>query len=149
MFERFHRRERRGGYVVVDAQFNRVKVKHPSYVAIHLRDGHSTRRLVEIIQAGEVGEFLTYFPEWREEFEAIQTGLVKLESELADAYERIRGITEQKYFALEAVKTRCSAALFLLRAGKVQNIHEYLYTKLRPDDVLRLLGLRNREETKE
>lgn len=137
------------GYVVVDACFNRVKVKHPGYVAIHhLKDGHSTRRLVEIVQAGEVGEFLSYFPEWREEFEPIQTGLNSLEDELAERYEAIKNTASQKDFALEAVKTRCSGALFMLRAGKVQSIREHL-NKLRPDDVLRILGIKNKEASAE
>jgi len=138
------------GYVVVDANFNRIKVKHPGYVAIHhLRDGHSTRRLVEIVQAGEVGEFLAYFPEWREEFEQIQAGLAALDTELTTAYDKIKHIVSQKDFAHEAVKTRCSAALFLLRAGKVASIAEYLRTKLRPDAVLQLLGMRNVEALSE
>lgn len=60
------------GYVVVDGNFNRVKVKHPGYVAIHhLRDsGASKRRLCEIVLAGEVGEFAAYFPEWSDRLPA-------------------------------------------------------------------------------
>ena len=59
------------GYVVCDANFNRVKVKSPQYVAIaHLKDSveHSQRRLVEIIRSNEGTEFLTYFPEFTDRF---------------------------------------------------------------------------------
>ena len=133
------------GYVVVDVNFNRVKVKHPGYVAIHhLKDGHSTRRLVEIVQAGEVGEFLTYFPEWRSEFEEIQTGLSALDSELCDTYARLQNIPVQKDFALEAVKTRCSAALFAVRAGHVKTMREFLNSQ-QPDRIIKMLGLKNKE----
>lgn len=134
------------GYVVVDGQFNRIKVKHPGYVAIHhLRDGCSRRRLVEIVQAGEVGEFLAYFPEWAQEFNAIQTGLTQLEAELVADYARIQpACPVQKDFAHYALKTRCSAALFLLRAGKIATIGEYL-RRMPPDHLLQMLGLKDKE----
>lgn len=130
------------GYVVVDGAFNRVKVKHPGYVAIHnLKGGHSTRRLVEIIQAGETGEFLAYFPEWRPEFEEIENGLRALESDLAADYARLREIPIQKDFALQAVQTRCSAALFSVHSGKAQSIREFL-NQQQPDTILRLIGVK-------
>ncbi len=133
------------GYVVVDAAFNRVKVKHPGYVAIHhLRDGCSLRRLVELVQAGEVGEFLAYFPEWEVEFTKIREGLDSTITELEETYERIKHIEVQKDFAHYALKTRCSAALFQLRRGTVTSISDYL-KKMRAEDVLQLIGLKNRD----
>lgn len=137
------------GYVVVDGNFNRVKVKHPGYVAIHhLKDGHSTRRLVEIVQSGEVGEFLTYFPEWRSEFEEIQNGLSSVEAQLEADYARLRDIPVQKDFALEAVKTKCSAALFAVRAKKAGSVREFL-NRQQPDAIIRMLGIRERVATEE
>lgn len=130
------------GYVVVDGKFNRIKVKHPGYVAIHhLKDGCSRRRLTEIVQAGEVGEFLSYFPEWTEEFQAIQGGVAALVAELEREYERIKGAATQKDFALEAVNARCSAALFMLRAGKVGSIREFIEKKMRADHLLTAIGM--------
>jgi hypothetical protein len=135
---------RQEGYVVVDGSFNRVKVKHPGYVAIHhLKDGHSTRRLVEIVQSGEVGEFLTYFPEWRSEFEEIQNGLSAVEAQLEADYARLRDIPDQKAFALEAVKTKCSAALFSVRAKKAGSVREFL-NRQQPDAIIRMLGIKDR-----
>ncbi len=52
------------GFVVVDGNFNRIKIKSPRYVALHhLKDGSSPRRVVELWKAGEVSELLSYFPE--------------------------------------------------------------------------------------
>jgi len=131
------------GYVIVDANFQRIKVKHPGYVAIHhLKDGCSRRRLVEIVQAGEVGEFLSYFPEWEKEFTQIQDGIHTLAIALETEYERIKDAPTQKDFALDAVKTKCSAALFMLRAGKVATIREYI-NKMRPDHLLTTIGIRD------
>ena len=57
------------GYVVVDAQYNRVKIKAPHYVAIHRLRGEyfNKKRALEMILIGETSEVLTYFPEWTDE----------------------------------------------------------------------------------
>lgn len=129
------------GYVVVDSAFRRVKIKHPGYVAIHhLKEGASTRRLAEIVQSGEASEFLTYFPEWTEEFNNIQAGLNALRDELELEYGHIKDIVGQKDFALRAVKTRCPAALFAVRAGKAPSIEAYLRS-MAADRLLDLIGL--------
>lgn len=55
------------GYIVVDKNFNRIKVKSPAYVALHhLRDSMSPRRMLEIVRTNESSEFLNYFPEYKE-----------------------------------------------------------------------------------
>ncbi len=115
------------GYVVVDGYFNRNKMKHPGYVAIHhLKDGFGMRRIVEIVRTGEVPEFLTYFPEWAPQFEQVTTALKKFKSALNEAYLQIEDYPNQKDFALEAVKCKCSGALFALRAKKVKTLDEYV-----------------------
>jgi len=133
---------RQEGYVVVDANFNRVKVKHPGYVAIHhLKDGHSTKRLIEIVQAGEVGEFTTYFPEWSDKFANITVAIDELSNSLQGDYDRLHGIPSQKDFAIEAVKTKCSAALFSVRAKKTDSIKSFV-NSMRPEQLMSILGLR-------
>lgn len=53
------------GFIVVDAQFNRVKIKSPRYVALHHMKGEgvTTRRAIDLWQSGEAKELLGYFPE--------------------------------------------------------------------------------------
>jgi len=63
------------GYVVRDADFHRVKVKSPAWIAVHhIKDNGamSYSRAIELIRTNEVGEVLTYFPELEEEFGKIQ-----------------------------------------------------------------------------
>lgn len=58
------------GYVVVDKNYNRCKIKSPEYVKAHyLRTNNqiSKRKLIEIINNGEEEEFLIYCPD----FEAV------------------------------------------------------------------------------
>jgi T4 RnlA family RNA ligase len=53
------------GFVVVDANFNRIKIKSPDYVAMHhLANGLSRENLIHIIRIGEVKEVLNYFPKY-------------------------------------------------------------------------------------
>lgn len=55
------------GYVVCDANFNRVKIKSPEYVLAHhgrTNGNVSTTRLLEIILNNEVDEFLIYANEY-------------------------------------------------------------------------------------
>jgi hypothetical protein len=114
------------GYVVCDAAFNRIKVKGAQYVALtHLKESVSPRRLLDIVRANESDEFLAYFPEWRPAYESVRARFDGLCAELEAAYERIKGIGEQKAFALEAVKTRCPGALFALRAGTFMSVRDY------------------------
>jgi len=51
------------GFVVCDADFNRIKVKSPQYVAwSHVKEGFGPRRILEVITSGESDEFVSYFP---------------------------------------------------------------------------------------
>ena len=72
------------GYVVVDAEFNRIKVKSPQYVALHhMRDTLSPRRMLEVIRANEGDEFLTYFPEFQELYDETKLAYNKLRDYLS------------------------------------------------------------------
>jgi hypothetical protein len=56
------------GYVAVDNNFNRVKIKSPAYVAVHHLKGEggiSISRAIDLIKLGEIEEFLNYFPEFK------------------------------------------------------------------------------------
>lgn len=114
------------GYVVRDADFNRIKVKSPQYVALaHLKDGFSARRLLEIVRANESSEFLAHFPEWTEQYNRVRDAFDVLCGAVEGAYFDIRHIIDRKEFALRAVKCRAASALFSLRDGKVKTAREF------------------------
>ena len=63
------------GYVVVDAQFNRIKVKSPRYVQLHYMAGNgvwSPRRVLEILLANEVSEYVAYFPQFKAKYDIVK-----------------------------------------------------------------------------
>lgn len=133
------------GYVVVDDNFNRVKVKHPGYVALHhMKDslGNSRKSLVKLVVANEGEEFLSYFPEYREEFNTVHQDYLKLIDGLDTQYEIIRGDkpkVNRKDFALEANKLRIPSYLFARLDGKVEDVKTYL-RQLPIDGVMKLIG---------
>lgn len=140
------------GYVIVDDKFNRIKVKHPGYVALHhMRSGFSAKTMVEVIRSGETAEILVHFPEWREPFEEIKAAYDGLVMHLEGAFKVLKDIPEgkegQKVFAAEATKNPCSGVLFGLRKGYYPSVREGLkditidrmMTVLRAEDI-KLVG---------
>ena len=116
------------GYVVVDSDLKRIKVKHPGYVALHhLRgDGYGPRRILDVVRKGEATEVLASFPEWTDDFAVMTARLADLTAHLEVEYARLKDIPLQKAFAAEALKTRLSAALFAVRNGKSPSIRDFL-----------------------
>ena len=98
------------GYVVVDKFYNRVKVKNPVYVSLHHLKNNgepSIAGLVSIIRNNELGEFLTYFPEFKSSVCACKDKIDRL---IADLDNNARELSKQTFatqkdFALQ-VKDR-------------------------------------------
>ncbi len=143
---------RQEGYVVVDGHFNRVKVKHPGYVAIHHLKGEGVptpKRFLEIARTGEGSELLAHFPEWASDYEAVKAKYEALADELGRQFREISATsTTQKEFALKATKTRCSAALFAVRAGKSETVRGFL-SSMRIENLASALGLNEPTATTE
>lgn len=134
------------GYVIVDGAFNRIKVKHPGYVALHnMRDGFGSRRVVELIRTDAVDEVLSYFPEYRSMIEPVRARFAELAAAIDAEFIRLRHIPVQKDFALEAVKQPFSGALFALRAGKAPSGMEFL-RGMNMEPLLRQLGIKGEEQ---
>lgn len=115
------------GFVVVDANFRRVKVKSPQYVALsHMKDSFSERRMIELVRTNEGSEFLSYFPEYTGLYNDVKSAYDKLLTGTVEAYEKIKDIEAQKDFAIEAVKSKCSGAMFAVRSKKAPSIQEYI-----------------------
>ena len=123
------------GFVVRDAAFARVKVKHPGYVAIHhLADGLSMRRILEIVRHGESAEMLAYFPQWADAFEPVIAAYEALCADLERAWEAcetaadLPGKRGQKQYKLQVSQARVPAAMHALRSGAVANVRAYVAT---------------------
>jgi hypothetical protein len=130
------------GYVVVDEQFNRVKLKHPGYVAMaHLRDGMGPKRLLEIVRVGESSEFLVHFPEWANAFNIIKDRFEALVVEMEAAYEQHKTISLRKDFALAIKDVPFKSALFALRDDQIASVRNWL-AKSNVEYLVKHLGIR-------
>jgi hypothetical protein len=135
------------GYVVVDASFNRVKIKHPQYVALHHLKGEgstpSTKGALAVVRQGEMEELLSYWPEWAPIFTEVRERYENLVTELETAYQDVvkkvppvpPGVVQtdkraqglfRKEFATLATKTRVPAVMFSLLDGKAKSVREFL-----------------------
>ena len=115
------------GYVVVDANFNRVKIKHPSYIALaHLKEGLTKRRLLEIVRQNEGEEFLQYFPEYAPLYYDIKYSYDNLVESIKQVWEHYSYITDQKEFALAVKVYKFSGILFSLKRYQNSTVKERL-----------------------
>jgi len=96
------------GYVVVDKNFARVKIKSPEYVRVHRLGNNGVitiARIIEIIRQNEQAEFLTYYPEYAKHIADVSKKINNLIAHLQqsiDAFAK-QNFETQKDFAV-AVK---------------------------------------------
>lgn len=135
------------GYVVVDGNFNRVKIKSPKYVAIHhMQDGFGPRRIIDLIKLGEVSEVLSYYPGYMDMFQEIE-GLINewcnsTYWHFTHAVEQIPPNPSRKDVALLFQKEmKNPAPLFAMYDGKVQSVREFLF-RLPSDKVEEMIGFK-------
>ena len=69
------------GYVVRDKFGNRVKIKSPAYVKAHYFRNNNVvtkKKLIQIILDNEIGEFLTYCPDYEEAIDKIEWAMASV-----------------------------------------------------------------------
>lgn len=129
------------GYVVVDKEFNRVKIKNPAYVAVHhLKSKTAEHSILTIVKSNEIEEFAATFPERREElyrlknnYDALVTKLITAWMELFDDRPKDDSASEKKRFAFlvfDVAKKydleQFTGLFFALQKGNVTHIPEYM-----------------------
>ncbi len=119
----------REGVVVKDANFNRIKVKNPSYVIFNkMRDSLSAswRGCVEVVLLGTEDDVIPMMPE------LIAQRIIKLKPLVAEVlrrtqqdYDELKNIQDMKTFALAAKERMWSAALFALKREKTSDLKTF------------------------
>jgi len=127
------------GYVVCDRQFNRIKVKSPTYCAMHhLKGTMSPTRLLQVVMLNENLEFLAYFPEMAAEIEGLRSKYSYLVDRIEKTWLDIKDIENQKDFAMKAKDLEFSAILFQLRKTPTESVTSVL-SKQRVELVQKML----------
>jgi hypothetical protein len=129
------------GFIVCDANGNRIKVKSDVYVQLHRVRGNGEPDFSELYLNGDLEEFLLHFPEYGEKFNGyveklddigfFVNGFVKLYSEYS-----------QKEFAGIVLENHpnVSGAMFGIRSGKYRDFAHFV-EDMKPKQLDRLLGL--------
>jgi T4 RnlA family RNA ligase len=109
------------GFVIYQDGVPIAKIKSPAYVAVHhIRgEGLNPKRIMQLVLVNEQDEYLTYFPEDRDVFVPYIKAMEMLDIHMDCVYDALRGIEDQKEFALGAKNFSFSAALFKARAAKI------------------------------
>ena len=138
------------GFVVMDKNFNRVKVKNPTWLSVHhLCENHtmSYARAIEIVKANEIDEVLGYFPEFKTALEDVKTRYNDLIASLNEswlAYNQLdpfiietrkdKAIWIQKNFKVPAVG-------FMLIDDKVESVADWA-KQVPAKNLVKILGFK-------
>jgi hypothetical protein len=118
------------GYVVRDANYKRIKVKSPAYVAAsHLVNGMNEKRLLKLIQTNETEEFLTYFPEYKPQIDCLQHKIINLANHLDEILEKINlnRYETRKEFAEQVIQTKYPSFIFSYYDKKIHSSLEWIW----------------------
>ena len=109
------------GYVCYDYDgIPIMKIKNPSYVAIHkLRDNGALvpKRIVSLIHMNEHEEYLVYFPEDRVYFDPYINAYDNFKKDIKRVWDETKHIENQKDFAMKVKDLPIAGILFSLRKG--------------------------------
>ncbi len=128
------------GYVVIDNKFNRVKLKNPAYVAVHMLKGKTGfHHIMDIIKSNEVDEYITTFPTREVEIRELKVSYTSLINTLYTIWTELskfnpsNGLNTQKEYAAEVFKITdeynlrmFSGLFFQLAKSKTSSIMEYI-----------------------
>jgi hypothetical protein len=99
------------GYVVVDANFNRIKIKNPAYVAVHhLKGKTAEHNIITIVKSNEIEEFASTFPERKDELLRLKDNYDKLVEKLKHVWVELS--TRKPKNITKEEKKRYAAAVF-------------------------------------
>lgn len=108
------------GYVVVDAEFNRVKIKNPAYLAVHhLKGKTAEHNILTIVKTNEIEEFASTFPERKEELLKLKENYDLLTAKLNMVWDELK-VRRAKNITKEEQKKYAIAVFEVCKAHKVE-----------------------------
>lgn len=108
------------GFVIWDEKTNkRCKIKSQTYIVAHALRGNDTiptrKNLLKLVLAGEVDEFVAYFPEWKEAIDSVQSEVYSFRDTLYSTYSEFNDLESQKDFAIAIKDVKGNGLLFSVR----------------------------------
>lgn len=105
------------GYVCVDKNFNRCKIKSPAYVAAHYMRNNNViteRRLLEVVLGGEEEEFLLYCSDYAEELYKIKSSHNKIKDFAVCTKDFASKLTLERFEKYQIISQICKNNQFLI-----------------------------------
>jgi hypothetical protein len=129
------------GFIVCDANGNRIKVKSDVYVQLHRVRGNGDPDFSELYLNDDLDEFLLHFPDYSAEFNALRDRIGDI-GFMVEGFVRLYEGYSQKEFAGIVLENHpnVSGAMFGIRAGKYANFMEFV-GQMKPKQLDALLGL--------
>jgi len=131
------------GYVVCDANFNRVKIKNPAYLAMHhTKSKLGKYHILGVIKTNEIDEWLSTFPDRKEEIIKLKENLLILVNDLENIWGDLKKFKpinnspeEQKKFAMKLFEVldknnkfkEFQGMFFSLKNGKSESVKDYIF----------------------
>lgn len=117
--------ENNEGYVVCDKDFNRIKVKSPLYLQLHYMAGNqvwSPSRVMDIIRANEVSEYLAYFPKFKVAFD-------ELNAKYLDLIRKVDVLEGEVEFLLSSgvIKSKKDLAMWVFASNERKIFQEFVF----------------------
>jgi hypothetical protein len=117
------------GFVVQDANFNRVKVKNPRYLAIsravNAGEQLSAKHFAAVAINGDGEETKSYFPNYSDAIDFFVGLLIDIKADLHRLWAAYGGL-ERKPFALKIKNHPFSGVLFQMKGNKINTIEDGL-----------------------
>lgn len=139
------------GYVVVDKNWNRIKIKSPSYLAVSRIKNNgalSAKRIMDVILKNEQSEVLSIFPEYTEYFNFVEEIFLKFKNKILLDIEEIRNLkfNSKKEFAERVIKTQLSPFFFNVFDGKMtyDDLNIYLLEYYGSEKIVNLLKIKDK-----
>lgn len=120
---------RKEGYVLVDKDFNRAKIKSDDYKRLFkCVCDFSVVNLLDLVRNGKFDSIAIEINEWEKEIRVINKEFLKMKDLLEKRYEESEHIINQKKFAKSIRDLPLQGVLFSLRSGKTKSIEHGLKT---------------------
>lgn len=123
------------GYVVVDGNWHRIKIKSPDYLQSHYfktYNNPSDARVISIIKAGEVEEVCTYFPAFMDSVKAVEAKIealrVSMVNYLKYVEEDAHSLARKDFFLTHRNEKYCGMAtsFFFNAREEAMSIEDYV-----------------------
>jgi hypothetical protein len=115
------------GFIVCDANGNRVKIKSNVYVQLHRVSGNGNPDFSQLYLNDDLDEFLLHFNNYSAKFNSLRERIEEI-GFMVEGFVRLYGEYSQKEFAEIVLSNhpKVSTAMFGIRSGKYANFRDFV-----------------------